>query len=102
MKNSNVNLVKLTEVVELAKTTGKLGWLKINNASNVIANASGNLQINTTIFMQNFVQKEQNDEIVMFGKKQLNVTKMQKDLARFIGLDVNFFVGGKSFVGKLS
>ena len=24
------NLVKLTEVVELAKTTGHLGWFKIN------------------------------------------------------------------------
>ena len=95
-------LVKLTEVVELAKTTGHLGWFKINNANKVIANASGTLQINTTIFMQNFVQKEKDDEIVMFGKKQLNITKMQKDLSRFIGLDVNFFVGGKSFVGKLS
>ena len=51
--------------------------------------------------MQNFVQKEQNDEIVMFGKKQLNVTKLQKDLSRFEGLEVNFFVGGKSFTGKL-
>ena len=95
-------LVKLSEVVELAKTTGQLGWFKINNASNVIANSSGTLQINTTIFMQNFVQKEKEDEIVMFGKKQLNITKMQKDLSRFIGLYVNFFVGGKSFIGKLS
>ena len=95
-------LVKLTEVVELAKTTGNLGWFKINDASKVVANAKGTLQINPTIFIQNFVQKEKGDEIVMFGKKQLNVTKMQKDLSRFIGLDVNFFVGGKSFVGKLS
>ena len=95
-------LVNLTEVVELAKTTGNLGWFKIINANKVIANASGTLQINPTIFIQNFVQKEKGDEIVMFGKKQLNVTKMQKDLSRFIGLDVNFFVGGKSFVGKLS
>ena len=96
------NSVKLSEVVELAKTTGHLGWFKINDASKVVANAKGIYQVNTTIFMQNFVQKEKDDEIVMFGKKQLNITKMQKDLSRFIGLDVNFFVGGKSFVGKLS
>ena len=95
------NLVKLSEVVELAKTTGVLGWFKINDASKIIANAKGTYQINTTIFMQNFVQKEQNDEIVMFGKKQLNVTKLQKELSRFEGLEVNFFVGGKSFTGKL-
>ena len=50
--------VKLSEVVNLAKTTGHLGWLKINDASKIIANASGTLQINTTIFIQNFVQKE--------------------------------------------
>ena len=85
MKNSNVNLVKLTEVVELAKTTGHLGWFKINNANKVIANASGNLQINPTIFIQNFVQKEKGNEIVMYGKKQLKVTKMQKELSRFNG-----------------
>ena len=95
------NSVKLSEVVELAKSTGVLGWFKINDASKVVANAKGTYQINTTIFMQNFVQKEQNDEIVVFGKKQLNVTKLQKDLARFQGLEVNFFVGGKSFTGKL-
>lgn len=95
------NSVKLSEVVELAKSTGVLGWFKINDASKVVANAKGTYQINTTIFMQNFVQKEQNDEIVVFGKKQLNVTKLQKDLARFQGLEVNFFVGGKLFTGKL-
>jgi hypothetical protein len=96
------NLVKLSEVVELAKTTGHIGWFKINDASKVITNASRTLQINTTIFMQNFVQKEKDDEIVMFGKKQLNVTKLENNLSRFIGLDVNFFVGGESFVGKLT
>jgi hypothetical protein len=44
------NLVKLSEVVELAKTTGHIGWFKVNDASKVITNASGTLQINTTIF----------------------------------------------------
>ena len=96
------NLVKLSEVVELAKTTGRIGWFKVNDASKVIANASGTLCLNPTIFIQNFVQKEKDDEIVMFGKKQLNVTKLENNLSRFIGLDVNFFVGGESFVGKLT
>lgn len=97
MKNS----VKLSEVVELAKTTGHLGWLKINDASKVISNATGTYQLATTIFMQNFVQSELNDEIVMFGKKQLNITKLENELKRFIGLEVNFYVGGKNFKGIL-
>ena len=93
--------VKLSEVVNLAKTTGHLGWFKINDASKVVSNSKGTLQINPTIFIQNFVQKEKDDEIVMFGKKQLNVTKLEKELSRFIGLEVNFFIGGKSLIGKL-
>ena len=40
------NSVKLSEVVELAKTTGVLGWFKINDASKIIANAKGTYQIN--------------------------------------------------------
>ena len=95
------NSVKLSEVVELAKNTGHLGWLKIKDASKIVSNAKGTLQINTSIYMQNFVQKEQDDEIVMFGKKQMNVTKLKKDLSLYQGLEVNFFVGGKSFTGKL-
>ena len=96
------NSVKLSEVVALVKENGHLGWIKINDAKKVVANASGTLQLNTTMFIQNFVQKEVCDEIVMFGKKQLNVTKLEKELSRFIGLDVNLFVGGKSFNGILS
>ena len=88
------NTVKLSEVLELAKSTGHLGWFKI-------AIPKGTLQISTTIFMQNFVQKDLNDEIVMFGKKQLNITKMQNHLSKYIGRQVNFFVGDKSFNGKL-
>lgn len=95
------NSVKLSEVVNSVKETGHLGWFKINDASKVVANAKGTYQINTTIFMQNFVQKDANDEILMFGKKELNVTKLEKDLLRFIGLEVSFYVGGKNFNGRL-
>jgi hypothetical protein len=94
--------VKLSEVVNLAKTTGVLGWFKINDASKVVANAKGTYQINTSIFMKNFVQKEFGDEIIFFGKKQLNVSKLEKSLLRFVGLNVSFFVGGKLFAGKLT
>ena len=95
------NTVKLSEVVCLAKETGVIGWLKIKEASKVISNASGNYSLNPTIYMQNFVQKELGDEIVMFGKKQFNVTKLEKELTRFIGLEVSFYVGGINFNGIL-
>lgn len=95
------NPVKLSEIVILAKETGNLGWFKISDASKVVANAKGSYEIATTMYMQNFVQKVVGDEIVVFGKKQLNVTKLQKDLSRHIGLEVNFYVGGKTFTGIL-
>lgn len=93
--------VELMDVLSTAKKTGVLGWLKIKDASKIVSNSSGTYSINPTIYIQNYVQKEDGDEIVMFGKKQLNITKLEKDLKKYIGMDVNFFIGGISFSGIL-
>ena len=93
--------IELMDIISKVKETGVLGWIKINDASKIVSNSNGTYSINTTIYMQNFVQKEEGDEIVMFGKKQLNITKLEKDLRKYIGLEVNIYVGGVSFCGKL-
>jgi len=93
--------VELMDVLSEAKKTGVIGWLKIKDSSKIVSNSSGTYSINPTIYIQNYVQKEVGDEILMFGKKQLNITKLEEDLKKYIGMDVSFFVGGISFNGVL-
>ena len=93
--------IELQNVISLVRENGHLGWIKINNASKVISNASGIYQINPTIYKQKYVNHEKEDEVLIFDNKKLNISKLEKDLKKYIGLSVNFYVGGKSFCGIL-
>jgi hypothetical protein len=93
--------ILLQDVLAKVRENGHLGWIKIVDASKVVSNASGNYQINPTIFKQKNVNKEVGDEILIFDNKQLNITKLEKDLNKYLGLEVNLFVGGNDFNGYL-
>lgn len=93
--------MKIQDILNEVRTNGMIVEFSVTDASKVFANSIGKLWINPTIFRQKFVQKEFGDEIVKFYNKQTNISELERQLNRFVGLEIRFFTGIKSFYGKL-
>lgn len=78
--------IKITEILENARK-GKIPFsLKLVDASRYASNSVGELTVNTDIFYSGRVHDNfPTDELIIFDKKTLNVSELQRILKQFIG-----------------
>jgi len=93
------NQVILSEVLSAIRENGHLGFLKIIKPKN--QPQVDELGIAVTLFKKNYIDREKNDEILIFRNKQLNISSLENKLTIHLGDEVNLFVGNKYFIGKL-
>ena len=93
------NSVKLSEVLRSVRKTGHLGYIKIIKPKNQPKVKQIDLTI--TLFKKKIANKVKGDEILIFDEKELNITELENILKRYIGNEVNLFVGTISYKGIL-
>lgn len=93
------NTVKLSEVLNSVRKNGHLGYIKIIKPKN--QPKVNQLDLATTLFKKKYANKVKGDEILMFDNKELNITELENILKRYIGNEVNLFVGNVSYKGLL-
>lgn len=95
--------IEISKIMDVARTGKPVTTLKLRDASRYISNASGELLINSDIFYSARVAAIQaDDEIIEVGKKRLNLSELQRQLSRFIGKGLVYFVqDGRAFEGEL-
>ena len=91
--------VVISDVLLAVRENGHLGYIKIMEPKSIPGVKT--LSIASTLFKKSYVNKNEGDEILIFGKEELNITKFEEKLTRHTGDVVNLFVGGVSFYGKL-
>lgn len=93
------NTVELSDVLSLVRENGHLGYIKIIKPKNMPDVKE--LGIATTLFKKSYIERQGGDEILNFGKKQLNITEIENILKRHVGNEVRMFIGNTSFNGIL-
>lgn len=95
--------IEISKIMDAARNGLPVTTLKLRDASRAISNAAGDLTINTDIFFSARVRNYYaDDEIIEVGNKRLNLSEMQRQLSRFIGKGLVYFVqDGRAFEGEL-
>ena len=91
--------VVLSDILLAVRDNGHLGYIKIMKPKNIPG--VNQLSLAVTIFKKRYVNKKEGDEILIFGKEELNITKLEDKLTIHTGDVVNIYAGGRSFYGKL-
>lgn len=95
--------IEISKIMDAARNGHPVTTLKLRDASRAISSAAGDLTINTDIFFSARVRNYYaDDEIIEIGNKRLNLSEMQRQLSRFIGKGLVYFVqDGRAFEGEL-
>lgn len=95
--------IEISKIMDLSRKGLPVTALKLRDASRAISSATGELAVNTDVFFSSRVRNYYaDDEIIEVGKKRLNLSEMQRQLSRFIGKGLVYFVqDGRAFEGEL-
>lgn len=98
------NTISISTIIENAVNNREIPYhISLDNASRMIANAKGSFQVNPDIFYSGRVGAyQEGDQIVSFGKKNLNVDELRRVMEQFIGKgSVTIRVKSKILKGEL-
>lgn len=90
--------MKLSEILTEARTDAILFKIAVKDASKVVANATGEMYFNTTLFQKSYIQRDSSDEIVEFAK-QTNITKLKNCIKNHCDLIMIIRIGKLSYEG---
>lgn len=81
------NTISISTIIENAVNNREIPYhISLDDASRMIANANGAFQVNPDIYYSSRVcAQQEGDQIVAFGKKNLNVDELRRVLDQFIG-----------------
>lgn len=98
-----MNAIKIDTVIDRALSGEIVHKLELRNAKKYVANASGSLNINPTIFFSGRVCAYQpTDRVLSVGKKYYNVDELKRQLERFVNKgEVTIFIGREMLRGEL-
>ena len=98
------NTISISTIIENAVNNREIPYhISLDDASRMIANAKGAYQVNSDIYYSGRVRAYQDgDQIVSFGKKNLNVDELRRILEQFIGKgSVTIWIKNRIFKGEL-
>lgn len=93
--------MKLSEILNEARAGSFIFNVDVCDVSKVIANATGILYINSTVFQQKFVPKRDNDEVVpsLNRTKQTNISELKRTIIQYKGVEMHIRIGSLDFTG---
>lgn len=95
--------IEISKIMDSARKGLPVTALKLRDASRAVSSSTGELTINTDLFYSSRVRNYYaDDEIIDVGKKRLNLSELLRQLSRFIGKGLVYFVqDGRAFEGEL-
>ena len=95
--------MKLSRILEEARKGALIMAVKVNDASQTIANAKGTLDFNSTLFQQKYVPEDKGDEIVSScdGEKETNITYLSNILKQFANYGMTIKIGKINYSGLI-
>lgn len=80
------NTISISTIIENAVNNREIPYISLDDASRMFADAKGAFQVNPDIYYSGRVcAQQEGDQIVAFGKKNLNVAELRRALEQFIG-----------------
>lgn len=81
------NTISISTIIENAVNNREIPYhIALDDASQMVANAKGAYQINPDTFYSGRVRAyQEGDQIITFGKKNLNVDELRRSMEQFIG-----------------
>ena len=98
------NTIPISTIIANAVNNHEIPYhITLDDASRMIANAKGSYLINPNIYYSGRVRAyEDGDQIITFGKKNLNVDELRRVLEQFIGKgSVTIWVNNRILKGEI-
>ena len=94
--------MKLSEILTEARDGALINEVSVEDASKVIANASGKLTFNSTLFQRKYFP-DNGDELIRSanGSKQTNITKLSEVIRNHEGLEMVVHIGRIFYEGLI-
>ena len=95
-------MISVSEIINEVRNGGHVRKLALKDASRYSANSNGEMSWATTLVETAYVNRQEGDEIIQLGNKQVNITELTRILNDMIGKGkVNIWIGNIDFVGEL-
>lgn len=95
--------MKLSRILEEARKGALIMSVEVNDASQIIGNATGKLSFNSTLFQQKYVHKFTGDEVVesLNGKKKTNITYLADTIRNHAKYEMTIRIGEINYSGLI-
>lgn len=95
--------MKLSEILNEARTGSFIFKVAVKDASKVIANSNGELGFASTIFQKKYANRYEGDEIVpaLNGSKETNVTELKNVIVNHADLEMIIHIGKINYEGLI-
>ena len=95
-------MISVSEIINEVRNGGHVRKLSLKDASRYAANSKGEMSWATTLVEKAYVNRQEGDEIIQLGNKQVNITELTRILNVMVGKgEVSIWIGNKAFGGEL-
>lgn len=96
------NKIQISGIIDEVRNGARVRKIALKDASRYASNAKGEMQFATTLFEKKYVARQNGDEVMKIGTKEVNVSEIIRILTSLKGKgDVALWVGNNVYEGEL-
>lgn len=96
------NKIQISGIIDEVRNGARVRKIALKDASRYASNAKGEMHFATTLFEKKYVARQNGDEVIKIGTKEVNVSEIIRILTSLKGKgDVALWVGNNVYEGEL-